>query len=247
MKLKSSLWPVARTTAISLLTLLALPAGAVTVLNHSFESPTLTGDGDFNAATSWTAINLGTGGGGNYDPTVGNFTGALDAGTPAGADGRNVYSTGTGGTNVNQAGASQVLAGEALTAGTVYLLTVAIGDYKDLIATTWNLGISTSSMAFGSFLSTLSGSASSLTNDAFNDFSVSYTATGEEAQNLEDLKVTFWATGDGVAATENSPAVVGGTNVPFDNVRFTSTAITEPSAALLGGLGLLLLARRQRN
>ena len=239
MKLKSSLGPVAHTAAISLLTLLALPAGAVTVFvpNHSFESPTLTGDGDFNAATSWTAFNVGTDtGGGNYDPFEVNFTGAFNGGTPAGADGRNVYSTSSNITVGNTAGAFQVLAGTTLTADTLYILTVAIGDYKDLVASTWNLGISTSSMPFGSYLSTLSGSGNSLPNDALNDFSVSYTATGLEGQNLEDLKVTFWSTGDGV-----------GTNVPFDNVRFTAAAIPEPSAALLGGLGLLLLARRRRN
>ena len=248
MKSNPFLWPVARTTALSLLTLLALPAGAVTVLNHSFESPTLNNDGDFLPATSWTAFNVGlVTGGGSYNPTGGNFTGAGGIGTPLGADGTNVYSTASSDTVGNMAGAFQVLTGTKLTADTLYTLTVAIGDYNDLKASTWNLGISTSSMAFGSYLSTVSGSGNSLTNDAFNDFSVSYTATGAEAQNLDDLKVTFWATGagDGVAATENSPAVVGGTNVPFDNVRFT--AVPEPSAALLGGLGLLLLARRRRN
>ena len=250
MKSNPFLWPVARTTALSLLTLLALPAGAatVTVPNHSFESPTLTNDGNFNAATTWTAFNVGVGtGGGSYNPTEGNFTGAGGTGTPLGADGINVYSTSSSDTVGNMAGAFQVLSGTKLTADTLYTLTVAIGDYNDLKASTWNLGISTSSMAFGSYLSTVSGSGNSLTNDAFNDFSVSYTATGAEAQNLEDLKVTFWATGagDGVAAIGDSPAVVGGTNVPFDNVRFT--AVPEPSAALLGGLGLLLLARRRRN
>ena len=240
MKPNRSLWPVARTTAISLLTLLALPAGAVTVLNHSFENPTLPADGDFNAADNWTVVSVGTPaqgvGGGNYNPTEGNFTGAAGSGTPSGADGTNVYSTSPTLILGNLAGASQVLAGTALTAGTIYTLTVAIGDYKTTIAATWNLAISTSSMAFGSYLNTVSGPGNSLTSGALNDFSVSYTATGAEAQNLEDLKVTFWATGDG-----------GGTNVPFDNVRFTAAAIPEPSAALLGGLGLLLLARRRRN
>ena len=242
MKPNRSLWPVARTTALSLLTLLALPAGAVTVtvLNHSFESPTLTNDGDFNAAENWTFVSVGTPeqgvGGGNYNPTEGNFTGAAGSGTPSGADGTNVYSTSPTLILGNLAGASQVLAGTALTAETLYTLTVAIGDYNGIVPATWNLGISTSSMAFGSFLSTVSGSGSSLTNDAFNDFSVTYTANGLETQNGQDLKVTFWASADGV-----------GSNVPFDNVRFTAVAIPEPSAALLGGLGLLLLARRRRN
>lgn len=226
---------------LAFLTLLALPAGAATVVNPSFETPTLV-DEDFTGdplVITWQPFNTGTGtGGGAYNPSEANFTGAAGSGTPAGADGTNVYSTNASLTTGNLAGASQVLAGLALTTGTLYTLTVAIGHYADLSAADWNLGISTSSMAFGTFLNTSSGLGASLTSDAFNDYSVSYTATGLEPQNLEDLKITFWS----------EKTASSGQFVPFDNVRFEAVAAPEPSATLLGGIGLLsLIIRRRRN
>lgn len=83
----------------------------------------------------------------------------------------------------------------------------------------------------GTHLATLSGTGAQLTNNEFKDFTFSYTATGAETGNL---RIAMWA--------ENS---AGGTHVAFDNVRLSLSVIPEPSAALLGGIGCLLLLRRR--
>ena len=224
---------------LAFLTLLTLPSGAATVLNHSFETDGVA-DGAFTGSvTSWTPLSSGgdpSPGYGTYNPAESDFTGATGGGTPSGADGTNVFTTYTGNAVGAYVGVSQVLTGLTLTAGTTYTMTVAIGDYKGLTPTNWHLAISTSSMSLGTYLVNLSGLGTSLTDDQFNDFSVSYTATGLEPQIGEDLKITLWGQNDGT-----------GTHVPFDNVRLDA-AVPEPSAALLGGIGLLsLIIRRRRN
>ena len=228
-----------RTAVLALLTLLVLPSGAAIVLNHSFEADPVS-DGNFTGSvTSWTPLSSGGDPGpgyGTYNPAEADFTGAAGSGTPLGADGTNVFTTYTGNAVGAYVGVSQVLTGMTLTAGTTYTMTVAIGDYKGLTPTNWHLAISTSSMSVGTYLINLSGLGTSLTDDQFNDFSVSYTATGAEGQIGEDLKITLWGQNDGT-----------GTHVPFDNVRLEAAVVPEPSAALLGGIGLLALIRRRRN
>ena len=233
--------------ASSLGILLALPAGAATVIpvtNHSFEAQVIAeGGANFSAPTGWTYLDASYGGGrAMFNPDNAYFTGST-SGTPAGADGSNVLSTSTGNVG-NIAGVYQTIAGTSLTAGQTYTMTVAIGDYKTLLPNRWHLAISTSSMAaenfLGSFLAVYSPTNGNelLTDDMFKDFSVQYTATGSESQIGQNLRITIWAQNHG---TE------GGTHVVFDNVRLTSmTAIPEPSAALLGGIGLLALLRRRR-
>jgi hypothetical protein len=224
--------------ASSLGILLALPAVSATIAisNHSFEDPVLGEEDLSQTTTGWTFFTAGNGSPGRaiFNPTDTWFSGSTD-GTPAGADGTNVLTTYTGGSG-QIAGVHQTIAGTPLTAGQTYMMTVAIGDYKSLIPNRWHLAISTKSMGVGSYLvdySPTNGNAL-LTNDAFTDFSVQYTATGLESQIGQDLRITIWAQNHGE----------GGTHVVFDNVRLTS--IPEPSAALLGGLGLLALLRRRR-
>jgi hypothetical protein len=226
--------------ASSLGILLALPAGAATIAisNHSFEDPVLGEEELSLTATGWTLFTAGDGSQGRaiFNPTDTWFSGST-GGTPAGADGTNVLTTYTAGDAGAIAGAHQTIAGTSLTAGQTYTMTVAIGDYKSLIPNRWHLAISTLSMDVGSYLVDYSPTNGNelLTNDAFTDFSVQYTATGLESQIGQDLRITIWAQNHG---TE------GGSHVVFDNVRLTS--IPEPSAALLGGLGLLALLRRRR-
>ena len=228
-----------RTAVLALLTLLTLPSGAAVVLNHSFEADSVN-DGNFTGSlSSWTVVSSGGAPGpgyGTYNPAESDFTGAAGGGTPLGADGTNVLTTYTDNDAGAYAGVSQEITGTTLTAGNTYTLTVAIGDYKGLTPTNWHLAISTSSMSVGTYLTNFSGLGTSLTDDQFNDFSVSYTATGLEPQIGEDLKITLWG--------QNDDGIGGGTHVPFDNVRVT--AVPEPSVALLGGIGLLSLLRRRR-
>lgn len=208
---------------LALLTLLALPAGAQTVLNHSFETTATTlADGGDGLANDWTHfITGGALGNGAYNPLAENFTGTAGTGTATGGDGANVFSNNAGTTKPGQAGAYQVISDTLLTAGTTYTLTVAVGDYKGLIPTNWHLAISTSSMAFGTFLADLAGLASALTDDELKDFTITYTATGLETQIGENLKITLWAQNDGA-----------GQYVPFDNVRFTAVDGTAPTSTL---------------
>ena len=232
-------WHATLMAGLAFLTILTHPAGAATVLNHSFESPVLA-DGTIGPVDSaWTIISSGgdpSPGIAAFNPDAPYFTGAAGSGTPSGADGTNVFTTYTDNAPGAYGGLSQVITGTTLIAGETYTLTVAIGDYLTLAPTNWHLAISTSSMGVGTYLTNLSGLGASLTDDQFNDFSVSYTATGAETQIGEDLKITLWG--------QNDDGIGGGTHVPFDNIRFS--AVPEPSAAVLGAIGLLGLIRRGR-
>ena len=230
---------ITRTSVLALLTLLTLPSGAAVVLNHSFEADSVS-DGNYTGSlTSWTVVASGgdpSPGYGTYNPAEADFTGAAGGGTPLGAEGSNVLTIYTDNAANAYAGVSQEITGTTLIAGNTYTLTVAIGDYKGLNPTNWHLAISTSSMSVGTYLTNFSGLGTLLTNDQFNDFSVSYTATGLEPQIGEDLKITLWG--------QNDDGIGGGTHVPFDNVRVA--VVPEPSTAVLGMLGSLVLVRRRR-
>ena len=238
--------------ASSLGILLALPAGAVTVIpvtNHSFQAQVLV-DSDYDfSVTSWTrftsnfvseSLGINNSAVSAFNPDSAFFTSAAGNTAPTGADGSNVLSTYNGVADY-RSGVYQTITGTTLTAGLTYTMTVAIGDYNNTNPANWNLAIGTSSLTapsnggsgqiapIGTHLATLSGTGAQLTNNEFKDFTFSYTATGAETG---DLRIAMWA--------ENSAV---GTHVAFDNVRLS--VIPEPSAALLGGIGCLLLLRRR--
>ena len=226
--------PARLAATLALLTLLALPAGAQTVLNPSFEDPTPP-DGEFigPAAASWsdeTSFHpdpVRPTGRGVYNPLEVDFTGAGGSGTATGgtgANGINVFTAFTDNAADAYAGVSQVIANTQLTAGVTYTLTVAVGDYKTEIPSNWHLAISTASMGFRSFLADRAGLASELIDDQFKDFSIQYTATGAEGQVGENLKITLWG--------QNDDGTGGGTHVPFDSVRFTAVAGPAPASTL---------------
>jgi uncharacterized protein (TIGR03382 family) len=67
-------------------------------------------------------------------------------------------------------------------------------------------------------------------NDGIYDPALTYTANGAD---------------NGFNATNSKLFLGGGNGLVFDNIVVTT--IPEPSAALLGGLGVLALLRRRRN
>ena len=194
--------------------------GPQVVLNPSFEDDLRTDGAYLGTLSSWTPVGSGDTGYAAYNPLATDFTGAAENGTPtggAGAHGINVFSSYVP-TNGQHSGVSQEIPASQLTAGVSYTLTVAVGDYKGLTPTNWHLAISTASMNFGSYLADFAGTTAMLTNDQFKNFSIQYTATGDEAQIGSNLKITLWAKNDG-----------SGTHVPFDNVRFTTAAPSSSS------------------
>ena len=220
----------------SLALLLALPAGAATIIpvtNHSFEANSVA-DGGFstNAPTGWTKTS-GTASG-YWNPQDGDYPGSTAPGTlPAPADGVNaMFVSGT------PFGYMKQTTGEVIAAGKTYTMTVAVGarltgnfDADEILL---RLGYGADQFLTPIADNTFGGTAN-LTAGEFKDFSVSFTALEGETYIGQNLAVLM---GMSLFDAANTAAV------DFDNVRLT--AIPEPSAALLGGLGLLALLRRRR-
>lgn len=229
----------------SAMALLALPAGAATiaVTNHSFESNSV-GDGSFvTGATGWTVIsnNPGQSNGVTYNPPTSWFSTAGGNNTPTGGDGRNVFSVsvnaGLGFVNVYR-GLSQRFAATDITAGTIYTMTVAVGDFLGRAPLDFQLDLAYFDGTTNVILASYFGAAAVLTDDRLNDFSVSFTALPGQAYLGQDLVIQ-------IRGDQRADGL--GQNVAFDNVRLTSEiAIPETSTALLGGLGLMVLLRRRR-
>lgn len=227
---------------VAAIAMLALPVGAVTVLNPSFEANAL-GDGAVVVgATSWTTItnsNINLSNGVTFDPVDPWFTGTNGTGTPMGGAGENVFSVavnvGVGNANVNR-GLSQTLT-DTITAGTTYTMTVAVGDYKNKLALDFQLDLAYFNGTSTVLLASYFGAAAELTSDRLTDFSVSFTALPLQSYLGQNLRIQ-------IRGDQRADGL--GENIAFDNVRVTSALIPEPSTALLGGLGMLVLLRRRR-
>ncbi len=210
-------------------------ATPITVVNHSFEIPTLADGGASDAnAYGWGGYFPSTGGTILWNPPESIFTGAAGNGTPAGADGANIATLYTGTTSGSYA-VLQQKTGAPWAANTVYTLTVAIGDRKDFAAVPITIGFIDA--ATSTWLSSVTVQPAELTNDAFVDKSVTFsspTAGGEG----HILTINFIADADGV-----------GSAIALDNVRLDATVVPEPGtlALLSAGLfGLLCYAWRKR-
>lgn len=237
MKLRSKL---AFATAFAAAVITAQGA-SVLINNHSFETPTLSDVANVNSGAGtgvFNGWNFVTQAGASFEdfgienPGGGAYTGAGGNGTPSGADGINVAYL-----NQDNSGLFTGIFQNvgSLQANTEYTMTIAIGQRLDRVNGSVEFGLynattgATDIWATGTALSTATNV--STTAGSFQDFSVTFT-TGATVSN--DLYVA-------ARFTETSANLI---QASLDNVRLN--AIPEPSAAILGGLGVLGLLRRRR-
>lgn len=215
---------------------------SVLINNHSFETPAQANDGNFVATGSGTGVfnswNYVVQNGGSFEDFGienqggGAYTGAAGGGTPSGADGINTVFLNQDNSGLF-AGIFQNVG--TLLANTEYTMTIAIGQRLDRTNGSVEFGLynattgATDIWATGTALNTATNV--STTAGSFQDFSVTFT-TGAIVSN--DLYVAARYTETGANLIQAS----------LDNVRLD--AVPEPSAALLGGLGVIGLLRRRR-
>jgi hypothetical protein len=222
-------------------TAVSAQAASVFITNHSFEDP-VRADGTFVTSGAGTGTlngwNYVTQAGASFEdfgienPGGGAYTGATGSGTPSGADGINVAFL-----NQDNSGLFTGIFQNVgtLLANTEYTMTIAIGQRLDRVNGSVEFGLynadtgATNIWATGTALNTATNV--STVNGSFQDFVVTFT-TGAVVSN--DLYVA-------ARFNETSANLI---QASLDNVRLD--AIPEPSAALLGGLGVLGLLRRRR-
>jgi hypothetical protein len=201
---------------------LAAPLGAFTipVANFSFETPVLGSPGGFTATVpSWF-----TGG------TVATFQPAIPGQANAIPDGVQVLALGNG----DFGGVSQDT-GVSLVANTTYTLTLDILHRADFALSNYSIAL----FAGGSQLAIQNTPVVPTAGNFLAD-SLVYTSTGVPPSG--NLIIQLTATGNASAI-----AFIAG-QVDFDNVTLTgvTAGVPEPSALILGGLGLLPIFLRRR-
>ena len=219
-------------------------ASPVTILNYSFETPTLANDGNnpvanTNPWNSWgwfKTTGVSWQDFGIENPSVGEYTGATGSGTPSGADGINVCylnQNATGGAVVN---IFQDIG--TLLPDTTYTLTVAIGQRFDRVNGSATIGLidTTSANANPWATGTLESSTTGVSSVAgsFQDFTTTFT-TGSTVTG--DLYVGAQYVGNGTIQAS------------VDNFRLDVTTVPEPGTmalAALGGASLLFWRRRSK-
>ena len=192
-------------------------AATISINNHSFEANVYGSPGGSSSAnTGWDEPAGATSGTGR--------TAVSQYDEPPGIpDGVNyAYTNGTG-------YLSQTLA-TTLQINTVYTLTVAVGDRKDLTAPGYGIELWAGTTLIASDYHTDSGN-SLPANGTWKDVVASYTSSASDPNAGQSLQIRL--RGYGVQTN-------------YDNVRLDGTLVPEPSSALLGGLGLLLMLRRRR-
>ena len=221
MKLNHSLFTVA---SLAGLLFASSPVQAITVLNPSFEVGVLANPGETGSGpiTNWTTSGT-SGGWGRTD------TNQFTSGVPDGVN----YAW----TNYSDTKHTQTLA-TVLLPDTNYSLTVAIGWRKDLAADPnypifpgYGIELWAGTTMLASKYHTDLG-ASSPVADSWLDVTATYTSPSSVTPDPLEIRLISGANvNNGYAIQTN-----------FDNVRL----VPEPSAALLGGLGSLLLLRRRK-
>ena len=220
-------------------------ASPISIVNFSFETPTVPSDGTFVLAPGASGANFNgwgwvktTGGGfqdyGIENSGAGAYTGATGSGTPLGADGINdcfLNQSLTGGAVVNIFQDVGILAPNM-----TYTLTVAIGQRLDRVNGSATIGLidtasaNTDPWGTGTLLNSTTGVSS--VAGSFQDFITTFT-TGSSVTG--DLYVGAQYLGDGTIQAS------------VDNFRLDAVAVPEPGTMALASLsGLAILALRRR-
>ena len=211
-------------------------AATITVLNHSFEGGS-TGSGGNISKPPWVRSN---GDGSSNTIPIQQISG-LPAGrvdpNPDGSDSTH-YTNNNTTDNIYQ-----VLA-TTLQANTIYTLTVDVGDRTDLTA---QAGAIRLGYVSASPTSTNDYGLNLLTATVINDTVPVNGAGASDGWETWQSTFTTGATPTGLGQQLRIELVsFGGVQTLWDNVRLDGTAIPEPSTALLGVFGGLLLLRRRR-
>jgi hypothetical protein len=192
----------------------------------------------YSDATTGTAVDIPgwVNAGGGWLPPYGwtSGSGSVARQSPA-LDG--LYSYLTNGTDWGCAYGGAIESAGALAtlvSGESYTLSMSVityaGNAPAVVPVTLEL------LANGVALTPTSAAGSSSPLDVWNTYSNTYDAASLTGAIGKSLTIRVgWAIG------------ASGGQSQLDNVQLTSSAIPEPTAALLGGLGLLSLLRRRRN
>lgn len=200
------------------------------ITNPSFETPTLA-DGDYSFTLSgWSQwADHGSG----FAIVANPDTNAYSSGSPA--DGSNMLAINA---QANSAFGFVVYQNIPVTlvSGTIYTLTVAIGNRISGHATdNFKIELDAHDGSGNSQLARYDGLGSSLMADSWTDKTISYTATAADAGKT----LTIFLGVDTAAKTYSQVT-------DFDHVRLTSAPIPEPGTITLLAAGLLACAWRNR-
>lgn len=240
--------------AVALLVGGTAQAASVSITNPSFETPVLenagveplaagwtywTSDGGLNAGGAVTANPTGYDGE-DADITYG-FMGASGNGTPAGADGPNVFWEYV---NPSQYSLLQQVLNTTVQAGGTYTFTAAVGMIPSgedcgvqlILSTEGVPGSLTGLLGYATFTS------AQMTSAEFVDLTYTFTPTAQQVADFGGQKVMI--------AVCAYPGTAGGGRIAFDNVRMeTQGVVPEPGTLVLlasGLMGLLAYAWRKR-
>ena len=224
--------PFAATTVCAALLIIAGDAGAITVPNFSFESPSA-GDNGVATPNDWVV----SGAGGVYDPLDDSYPGATGNTTPlpAPGDGFQVAWTNTASPGDLRT-ITSLLPVVTVAANTQYTLTVALGDRAtaDLYPGILNIDLLVNGVQEAT---TLSG-GNAIDNGTFVDVTTSFTtAAVGDARVGGALTIRLRHTYSGSGVTEQAN---------FDNVRLEAVVVPEPAGLFALSGGTLLLRRRRR-
>ena len=215
-------------------------AASVAINNSSFENPTtaagtFTG-GQASGPAGWTVYNSGATNNmrffGVWNPAT---TNSFVSGAPDGANVGVVFLENT--TNIAEAGLQQSLA-DTLQLSTQYTLTVDVGNFSDVDGGSFDF------TGFPGYRVELFAGSTLLASD------INTLSPGE---GIFETSVVSFSTGSSHANAGEALAIRlvnlngAGTEVNFDDVRLDATAVPEPSALLLGAVGMIcVMFKRHR-